>query len=90
MMTLRSGKNRRGAARGFVKKSARLSALFTKGAVISRDSTFPQTKKCLRSICFDRAWCSGLYARSIVDLLSNASDVGSVAGDPSSATSDRK
>eukprot|EP00965_Chrysotila_dentata_P146512 4837303-Pleurochrysis_carterae.AAC.1 len=39
MMTSRSGKNRSGA-RGFVKKSARLSAFFTKGTVISRDSTF--------------------------------------------------
>eukprot|EP00965_Chrysotila_dentata_P104991 3467870-Pleurochrysis_carterae.AAC.1 len=88
-MASRNGKNRRGA-RGFVKKSARLSALFTKGTVISRDSTFSRTKKCLRSMCFDRAWCSGLYARSIADLLSSASDAGSEAGDPSSATSERK
>eukprot|EP00965_Chrysotila_dentata_P122109 4037215-Pleurochrysis_carterae.AAC.1 len=85
----RNGKNRRGAS-GFVKKSARLSALLTKGTVNSRDSTFSRTKKCLRSMCFDRAWCSGLYARSIADLLSRASEVGSVAGDPSSATSDRR
>eukprot|EP00965_Chrysotila_dentata_P020585 681850-Pleurochrysis_carterae.AAC.1 len=61
-MASRNGKNRRGAS-GFVKKSARFSALFTKGTVISRDSTFSRTKKCLRSICFDKGMVFGVVCK---------------------------
>eukprot|EP00965_Chrysotila_dentata_P145393 4802014-Pleurochrysis_carterae.AAC.1 len=75
MMRSRIGKNRRGG-RGLVKKSARLSALRTKGTVMSKNSTFSRTKKWRLSICLERWWCSGLYARSMADLLSKASDVG--------------
>eukprot|EP00965_Chrysotila_dentata_P011560 378379-Pleurochrysis_carterae.AAC.1 len=55
----RSGKNTRGG-RGFVKKSAMLSALLTNGTVISCDSTFSRTKKWRLSMCLERWWCSGL------------------------------
>eukprot|EP00965_Chrysotila_dentata_P144920 4785771-Pleurochrysis_carterae.AAC.1 len=45
MMTSRNGKNKRGE-RGFVKKSAKLSVLRTKGTVNSSSSTFSRMKKC--------------------------------------------
>eukprot|EP00965_Chrysotila_dentata_P207633 6184243-Pleurochrysis_carterae.AAC.2 len=46
--------------RGLVKKSAKLSALRTKGTVSSSSSTFSRLNKCLRWMYFDREWCSGL------------------------------
>eukprot|EP00965_Chrysotila_dentata_P009856 321535-Pleurochrysis_carterae.AAC.1 len=88
-MASRKGKNNCGA-KGLVKKSARLSALRTKGTVISRDSTFLRTKKCRRSMCLDRAWCCGLYAKSIADLLSKDNGVASREGSPNSSKSARK
>eukprot|EP00965_Chrysotila_dentata_P061315 2031658-Pleurochrysis_carterae.AAC.1 len=45
MILSRSAKNKRGA-RGLVKKSAKLSALHTKGTVMSCVSTRSRTKKC--------------------------------------------
>eukprot|EP00965_Chrysotila_dentata_P157374 5199287-Pleurochrysis_carterae.AAC.1 len=88
-MVSRRGKNRRGA-RGFVKKSARLSVLRTNGTVISRVLTFSRMKKWRRSMCLDRAWCWGLYARSMADLLSNDSAVGSEIGSPNSVNKERR
>ena len=49
------------ALKGLVKKSAMLSAVRTKGTSISMLSTISRMKKCLRSTCFIREWCSGLY-----------------------------
>eukprot|EP00965_Chrysotila_dentata_P236088 6201132-Pleurochrysis_carterae.AAC.1 len=83
-MSSRNGKNCLGD-NGLVKKSAMFFALCTNGTVISRDSTRSRTKKCRRSICLVRAWCSGLYARSKADMLSMERGVGSAAGKPSSA-----
>eukprot|EP00965_Chrysotila_dentata_P153106 5059568-Pleurochrysis_carterae.AAC.1 len=76
--------------RGLVKKSAMLSALCTKGTVISRDSTRSRTKKCQRLMCLVRAWCSGLYAKSIADVLSMESEVGFTQSTPSSEKSARR
>eukprot|EP00965_Chrysotila_dentata_P122277 4042223-Pleurochrysis_carterae.AAC.1 len=70
MMRSRKGKNAFGGSGSMVKKSAMSAALLTKGTVNSSASTRSRTKKCLRSMCFVRAWCSGLYARSIADILS--------------------
>eukprot|EP00965_Chrysotila_dentata_P037776 1256128-Pleurochrysis_carterae.AAC.1 len=83
-MTSRSGKNKRGG-KGFVKKSARLSSLRTNGTVSSRSSTFSRMKKCRRWMCFDREWCSGLYAKSMAALLSRCSAVASRVSSPSSS-----
>ena len=50
--------------KGLVKKSAMLSSVRTKGTSISNFSTMSRTKKCRRSTCFMRSWCSGLYETS--------------------------
>eukprot|EP00965_Chrysotila_dentata_P162455 5365235-Pleurochrysis_carterae.AAC.1 len=73
-----------------VKKTARFAVQLTKGMVMTCVSTRSRTKKWRRSMCFERWWCSGLYARSIADLLSIESAVGSVAARPRSAKSERK
>eukprot|EP00965_Chrysotila_dentata_P019162 638425-Pleurochrysis_carterae.AAC.1 len=89
MMRSRRGKNVLGG-RGLVKKSAMFSALCTKGTVISRDSTRSRTRKCRRSMCFVRAWCFGLYAKSIADMLSMDKDVGCGHSTPNSEKSARR
>eukprot|EP00965_Chrysotila_dentata_P101861 3362512-Pleurochrysis_carterae.AAC.1 len=89
MITSRIAKKGRGV-RGVVKKSAKFAVLDTNGIVMSCSSTRSRTKKCRRSMCFDRYWCSGLYARSLADLLSVWSDVGSVGGSPRSSKRVRK
>eukprot|EP00965_Chrysotila_dentata_P078742 2595705-Pleurochrysis_carterae.AAC.2 len=47
-----------------------LSTLGTKGKAVSSVSTRSRTKKCPRSMFLVRAWCSGIYARSMPDMLS--------------------
>eukprot|EP00965_Chrysotila_dentata_P061780 2046156-Pleurochrysis_carterae.AAC.1 len=89
MITSRNGKNKRGG-RGFVKKSAKLSVLRTKGTVSSSSSTFSRMKKCRRWVCFEREWCCGLYAKSMADLLSRYSGVAFLVFLPSSLSSARK
>eukprot|EP00965_Chrysotila_dentata_P029894 995126-Pleurochrysis_carterae.AAC.1 len=61
-MTSRNEKNKRGVS-GFVKKSARLSALRTKGTVSSSSSTFSRIKKCLRGVASLRSPSSCKRAR---------------------------
>ena len=78
------------AVRGFVKKSAKFSADLTNGTTKVRSSTFSRIKKCRRSICFVRAWCSGLYAKSRAAWLSTLSEVGWAVPKPSSLRNDRK
>eukprot|EP00966_Prymnesium_polylepis_P133370 3082776-Prymnesium_polylepis.1 len=51
-MRLRKGKNCLGPS-GFVKKSAMLSALATKGTTICKFSTHSRTKKWRRATCFN-------------------------------------
>eukprot|EP00965_Chrysotila_dentata_P179393 5924477-Pleurochrysis_carterae.AAC.1 len=51
--TSRIAKKGRGV-RGLVKKSAKSAVLDTNGMVMSCSSTRSRTKKCRRSICFDR------------------------------------
>eukprot|EP00965_Chrysotila_dentata_P182167 6015377-Pleurochrysis_carterae.AAC.1 len=89
MMRSRRGKKAFGG-KGLVKKSAILAALCTKGTVISMDSTRSRTKKCRRSMCFVREWCSGLYARSMAAMLSMCSAVGCCDDTPSSSKSARR
>eukprot|EP00965_Chrysotila_dentata_P130738 4322590-Pleurochrysis_carterae.AAC.1 len=67
-----------------------LSAVCTKGTVISGDSTRSRTKKCQQSICLVRAWCSGFYAKSMADTLSMDKDVGCGQSTPNSAKSARR
>ena len=59
MMTLRSAK-KGFAGRCFVKKSARLSWVRTKGTRMAWSSTTSRTKKWRRAMCLVRSWCSGL------------------------------
>eukprot|EP00965_Chrysotila_dentata_P144529 4773923-Pleurochrysis_carterae.AAC.3 len=63
LMVSRKGKSRRGA-RGNVKKSARFDFLADEEVATIY-------------MCLDRAWCWGLYARSIADLLSRDNAVAS-------------
>eukprot|EP00965_Chrysotila_dentata_P117082 3869411-Pleurochrysis_carterae.AAC.4 len=74
MMTSRIAKNGRGV-RGLLKKSAKLAMLDTKGTVMSCASTRSRTRK---------------RRRSMADLLSIWSDVGSAAGSPRSSNIVRK
>eukprot|EP00965_Chrysotila_dentata_P005550 183285-Pleurochrysis_carterae.AAC.1 len=67
-----------------------LSALSTKGTVISRDSTRSRTKKCRRSMCLVRAWCSGSYAKSMADILSMDREVDCGQSTPNSEKSARR
>eukprot|EP00965_Chrysotila_dentata_P170714 5635540-Pleurochrysis_carterae.AAC.1 len=57
---------------------------------MSCSSTRSRTKKCRRSMCLERWWCSGLYAKSIADLLSMDKDVGSSGPRPRSVNRDRR
>ena len=76
--------------RGFVKKSAMLSRVRTKGTSISRDSTMSRTKKWRRATCFMRSWCSGLYDTSRALVLSVESFEGPGSAQPMPAKSLRR